>query len=355
MSTIVIMNYQSNIEPECNPTLDHQPVNLTFFFIVYHLMGIDEVAQTMSLKGVTAVTWNDKCAWEKLASSNKISNETGYHYVEPEKIWRPVIHLQSSPDVIPIHANAQNTLVTLLKDGNVVYAPTGTWTTTCVFNFRFYPFDVQSCTFTFEMWTQENFNNITETNVRISSRVASDTYVWQIVDSSMTLTKNCYPVSTAGTFCSSQANFKITAKRTGENQRTELFVTCISLSLLMALAVAIPVDAHERVSYSVTLLLALAILQAQIKSEIPKTTETILIVVYINVNVITGSIVTAYAVLSLGIFIRLTKAIETQDKGNLKRVFRLFRFFDVLVFAFTTLVFVGLVLMFVICFGFGLK
>ena len=347
------MNYQATTI--CNPSLDHQPVNLTFLFFVYHLMGVDEVAQTMSLKGVTAVTWNDKCAWEKLASSNKIANESGYHYVEPEKIWRPVIHLQSSPDVVAIHANGQNILVTLLKDGHVVYAPTGTWTTTCVFNFRFYPFDVQSCTFIFEVWAQENFNNITEAKLQISPNVAADTYVWRIIGSSKALTKTCYPIGNSETFCSSRANFEIIIERTGEMQRIELFVICISLSLLMALIVVIPVEVPERASYAVTLLLALAILQAQIKGEIPKTTETILIVVYINVNIITSSIVTAYAVLSLGIFTRLTKSMKKSAKNKLNRVFRMFKIFDVLILALTAFVFVGLLLMLVICFEFDLK
>ena len=342
----------------CNPLFHVRPVNLTFLFYVYHLMGIDEAVQSMSVKAVTSIGWQDNCSWEKLASRNPVANETGYYYIEPDKMWRPLINLHSSPDVTPLDYNANKILMGLYNNGRIEYAPLGTWTTSCSLDFRLYPFDKQSCNFIFEVWGPDRMINITFAELRFDSKISQHTFVWQAVDSSTELSNTCFLVPSGETFCPSRVNFTIVAERTGNNQRVDLFITCFSLSLLMALTVTIPVDAPERVSYSVTLLLALAILQFQIKSDIPKTTETIIIVVYINANILAGSIITAYTVLSLGIFMRITEKLQQNSKidTDLKirkanSIAKIFRFTDFIVFIFTTVVFFGLVLMLLICFG----
>ena len=122
----------------------YDPINHTVVVgVIYNLhtiIKIDEVQETMTTAGYLRVMWQDTgLSWDS-QSYNGIRNI----YLSQNSIWKPDLVLANGIEKA-YELGTDMGLVMVNDNGDVTWLPFEVFTTKCMIDMTYYPFDTQSC------------------------------------------------------------------------------------------------------------------------------------------------------------------------------------------------------------------
>lgn len=97
---------------------------------------------------------------------------------------------------------------------------------------------------------------------------------------------------------------------------TAILLPCVCLIFLQLGAFIMPPSMPDRSGFGITVLLSFAVLQQVINQNTPKTSQTILLIVYVSIQLIIGSLCTAYSLLACHLA-RVPSVKNGKCKGSL--------------------------------------
>ena len=263
------------------------------------LRQLDDLSEIIGMIGIFSLQWNDPCMIEIFKSSGS-SHHT---YLDPKYFWHPQI-LQTNAGYMALdNADVFKTPAVIFAD-SVRKEILSEFRTRCDFNLTFFPFDMAVCKFSFEMDLTNDtvtFANVNLYHPENLTDLASISMVWEVTNVQAGDFGNCYLMADRNRHCSSGVQVEIVLKRRWMSYILSIFVPSTVLLILMCSTLAMSPNLPDRPVFAVTIILALAILQISIKEVIPETAETILVILYININICLGTIVAVYTSIMVGV------------------------------------------------------
>uniref|UniRef100_A0A1I8IXG1 Neur_chan_LBD domain-containing protein n=2 Tax=Macrostomum lignano TaxID=282301 RepID=A0A1I8IXG1_9PLAT len=257
------------------PPPDYNTTNVVYInFIVVKLLGINEVAQHMSLEGFTEMEWNDyRLAWYD--RYNGTFNHITAIYLPRSSIW--------IPDVITINTvehkeSSQPLSAIVLADGRVFTSSPFNTRTLCDINMLYFPFDTQVCRVVFGSWLMVRADlELRVLNKNASSVLAPDTLRQQNIESDeYCITKSDFwvtPVTDLG--ACQEAVFTIVIQRKPLFYVMNLIMPSFLILIICAFSFFLPPDTGDRLSLNITLMLTLMVFMQIVAGYTPAQSDSV--------------------------------------------------------------------------------
>ncbi|XP_072046754.1 neuronal acetylcholine receptor subunit alpha-7-like [Amphiura filiformis] len=258
-----------------NKTVD---VYLNMF--VQQIIDLNERDQLLKVGAMLDVQWTDEfLTW----NTTEYPDITELH-LPFTNIWRPDLYLleryQSDDDV--------NTLPLISPDGTVFWSSQTTFTTSCRFDARFFPFDIQNCTLTFASWGYERKRlDLFVSPGRSDHSFFVDNGVWNLTEIKIeryNITFDSYegewPQIQVSLILSRRSLFYVLL----------IIIPCTLLSFINLMVFILPTESGEKVSLGITNFLALILVQQLIGESIPPASDQLPIIIsyYFNPMIVIG-------------------------------------------------------------------
>ena len=249
-------------------------------------------------------------------------------------MWEPpLIHINSvdgksvfakEDDVIQISGNIVDPSNSIIQ----AYRVTDTYlTSSCSsFSFKNFPFDQLTCDIVIDIDMPNDFLKVVEAAMNIDKSqtgIVDPADVWDFIGINTTVVQ--VPFLYGIEKIKDRIYFTVTLKRKYQYYITNILLPIWLLFALQISILVLPPELPERPSYSVTMVLAYAVSLTYVLDQIPQTTETVYLIVLIDLHIVFSGLFTLY------LFIISTLAVV----GNVKKL----RYFD-LVFGTSTVVLV---------------
>ena len=283
-------------KPTRNPM---QTIKAELYFDILTFIHLDERSEALTVVPDLKLNWNDEfLRWNPLDYSNITEL-----VVDPDIFeWKPrAVHFNNAQDIYTFARSDPGDAWTLNlhSNGEVVQFPTRqTVTTMCMMDFRYFPFDLQRCSFDFGLL--EPCRDVELVNAgfrRNPANSVSTNSIWEIYD---------FRVENASkTSC---ATFKVAIQFTILLQRKPLpfvfntFIPLAFLTLIQLATVAIPADSNDRATYSVTVQLAFGVMQTNINSLLPFSAHLSFMEILIMCQMGASTMMTCYACVTTYLF-----------------------------------------------------
>jgi hypothetical protein len=147
LQTDLLANYSKLVRPRLNQS---HPVDVDLTFYLSSIIGLPQ-AQMITVAGWFNIVWTD----EYLTWDAAMYNGIDHIYLPTDDIWTPDIVQQDSVSgvITSVGYNPEGFYkAEVYEDGSVVWYPGGTYSTVCQMQIQLYPFDFQTCNFTFGLW-----------------------------------------------------------------------------------------------------------------------------------------------------------------------------------------------------------
>ncbi|KAK2576813.1 hypothetical protein KPH14_005448 [Odynerus spinipes] len=148
---------------DVRPVQDHQNATLVSFRLFPKFIEVDDASNTVNVHCWTALMWTDgHLTW----TPSQFSDIDSLHVMSSE-LW--------TPDIIAYNSGSDDTGIPFTNcwvsnKGKVKCVPTPVYTTKCLHDYTWWPYDVQNCTFQFGSWSYSS------EDVRLIYQVAMDEY-----------------------------------------------------------------------------------------------------------------------------------------------------------------------------------
>ncbi|XP_060073883.1 neuronal acetylcholine receptor subunit beta-3-like [Ylistrum balloti] len=262
------------------PRLDQTailPVGIDLFLA--GSISIDEVKGKMYSSAYVSLFWTD----EHLTWSPSIYNGLHTLHVPPDTIWKPDIILRNGFTKLE-EFGSDFLMAKVGYDGEVIWAPFETFETTCDVEISSFPFDIQTCNVTFDVFSYKidavilyvGFNSV-------DLELYSSNGEWELLSAAHTS-----GVSNIG---SSYVTFSFTLKRRSEYYIFTIGIPVMFLSLLSVFTFVIPLECGEKLGFCMSVYLTFAVFLTLIESTHPITPTQSILNQYVLFLVAFGSII----------------------------------------------------------------
>jgi len=149
LSMDLLRNYPAgyNVLPTANP---HDPVFVSLQLALYHIVDMNERAQTLTTNCEIITKWHDVfLMWDPSKYDNITDTRLPW-----ERVWTPDIVLYNAAGDGE-QGRELRTLVQVDYQGNVTLLTQAIYMSKCTIDVTYYPFDAQMCELKFASWTTE--------------------------------------------------------------------------------------------------------------------------------------------------------------------------------------------------------
>ena len=270
-----------------------QPLEVRLEFEMNSLAGYDAVNGAIDVIGSLSMTWTDDIsALDSVTFDTSKVNEVMVHY---KTVWTPVIVLINSANSVQRVGDETYKVRLNLGTGEANWKPRIIIRGSCSPDVSYFPFDQQTCSFTFQPWY------LTKTRLRLSvgsSKWKMDRYdkngVWGIesTDSNVFISGDYY-----------FANFTVTFNREPTYFTINLVLPILSLSLLSGCVFLLPAASGERVGFVITCFLSFVVLLQTTMTYLPQASSPMsLLCYYVIVMMMFSAILTLITAILLRVY-----------------------------------------------------
>ena len=145
----LLRNYPAgyNVLPTANP---HDVVNITLQLALYHIVDMNERAQTLTTNCEIITKWHDVfLMWDPEDYDNIQDTRLPW-----ERVWTPDVVLYNAAGDGE-QGREMRTLIQVDYQGNVTLLTQAIYMSKCKMDVTYYPFDVQTCELKFASWSTE--------------------------------------------------------------------------------------------------------------------------------------------------------------------------------------------------------
>jgi len=149
LSMDLLRNYPAgyNVLPTANP---HETVNVSLQLALYHIVDMNERAQTLTTNCEIITKWHDVfLMWDPAKYDNITDTRLPW-----ERVWTPDIVLYNAAGDGE-QGREMRTLIQVDYQGNVTLLTQAIYMSKCTVDVTYYPFDAQKCELKFASWTTE--------------------------------------------------------------------------------------------------------------------------------------------------------------------------------------------------------
>ena len=259
-------DYNTNVLPRTGI----EPVAVHVTMYPQSLHAIEASTQTISMLAFLELTWRDvSLTWDPRVFDNVTSIT-----VKIKNIWVPDVALLKSfhkpSDIIVPKDN-----VVIDSSGKMSMWPYGLLKIPCALSFWKYPFDSQTCNYTYSSWSQTN------SRIRLNARSElltselltlfySENGEWKLVR-----TRTILEAVTDGQYEFDQVTFQFTFERKCLFTMMNVVLPVLLVSSLNMFCFLLPHNSGERVTLSVSVFLTLAIYMTVVTKYLPHTSDEI--------------------------------------------------------------------------------
>ena len=162
-----------------------------------------------------------------------------------------------------------------------------------------FPFDTQSCQIILESWDSTALVRLSLDGPGIfisnESDFISKSSIWTLVGFNATMAMKVYP-DTPTEY--DQAVFTFTLERKYQIHLLNIFMPCLALQVLISLSVFMPPQLPDRSQFCVTVVLAYTVLQGVVSSQIPNSSETVFVVIFLAFQLLASLLITCFTLLT---------------------------------------------------------
>ncbi|CAO1319692.1 unnamed protein product [Diamesa serratosioi] len=231
----LLKNYDTSVRPE------HFSVatKLKIAFTIIHI-DLDETRGVLTTHGWLKMNWTDsKLSW----NPSDYDNLATLH-IPSGDIWQPDLTIyNSAANNLIDHYGKTNTI--LYNNGHVLWVPPSKFETFCSFDFKYWPFDVQTCSIVIGSWTYSGYQIDLTMDEPIP--VDSTNYVtseWTIVKTTHERHDKIYPCCIEPYI---DITFNLTLQRVSPMYKA---VTCTPATLIVVMTLAsfwLPPQSGEKI------------------------------------------------------------------------------------------------------------
>ncbi|XP_033098660.1 neuronal acetylcholine receptor subunit beta-3-like [Anneissia japonica] len=291
---------------------DSDVVVVTYGYIVTQIVELDERRQFITVNGWLYMDWQDQFMIWNASDYGGIDKIK----VPQDSIWMPDMTLYNNVDN-GFERSKTTVPLSITLDGSVSLATSAFYTAFCKMDVKYFPFDLEICTFKHGSWRYM----IDQIDLNVTEREEShqnyfkENGVWDLEYVDIEKTNECYgwwPNPFA------HVNMKIALSRRYEFYVGNILAPSVLLSFLQAFVFLLPPECGEKISFSITNLLAIVLFQQLIAEQLPPSDETPYIANFITLIITLGciSVVATSIILKLH-FGRHSKPVN----GHIYKVF----------------------------------
>ena len=304
---------------------------------IYSMENFDDVEGILSVRASLIAKWNDPCVW-KLATKLWPNTTAASNVVllDEKYSWKPSI-VQDNSRVFLTWSDADLLPIEVLNDGSVYLWVAKHWETKCPgMKLGKFPFDKHVCSISFYIWDNIEITEVTKAKFDVSSSTLQNfpNHLFNFKTTNPVIRKIPFPCGNNSCF-TTYISFPVELERRWYPYYFHgLFIPQLTLTMLQLSAFIIPSNRMERCEFSVTLFVAYAVTRSEVQSYIPKTTETILILLATNIAMIGSMAATCY--FTICVYLRKTKWFDKKCLVCIDRViFAIFIIFYVVLYMVT--------------------
>ncbi|XP_052103515.1 neuronal acetylcholine receptor subunit alpha-6-like [Mytilus californianus] len=226
----------------------------------------------MTILTVNNLVWDDKrLDWTNPSTTTLNYSSVNYLFSNEVYVWRPAIVIENSVRNLGVISDTSIPM-RIVKNGQVVWNPSGVFEVSCDSDTRFYPIDTQECTIKVSSWAYTS----TEVELFVESDPVdfsfySENGEWSLISSS----GNKISDSSRGGSSFSSVSFSIKLQRRPMFHIINTLFPVALLAVLIAMVFKLPVDSGEKNGFALTVLLSYAVYLTLISDNIPSTSVSI--------------------------------------------------------------------------------
>ncbi|XP_071096250.1 neuronal acetylcholine receptor subunit alpha-10-like isoform X2 [Haliotis cracherodii] len=281
-----------------NTSVDVRPIQNTVVISTILLFALNDVnigSETMSLSGVLVVLWNDpRLTWDP-ASAGGIQRMV----VNTKYIWKPPLVIENDINSAAV-LGSDGTPLRVYSNGEVLWSPPISTTSSCSADITYYPYDKQTCSLTLVGWsyTTDEVDLLTDPNRPFDMKYFTNNGEWQMLGTGYEYTN-----VTQGVMTFRKLVFKVTVRRQWQFYGLNIMLPLILNSILMMVVFALPIESGEKMGYCLTVLLSYIVLLTLIAANLPPiSSQTSIIQVYLSVVMCVGTAGTLCTIVVLRLY-----------------------------------------------------
>ncbi|XP_046376323.2 neuronal acetylcholine receptor subunit alpha-10-like [Haliotis rufescens] len=281
-----------------NTSVDVRPIQNTVVKSTILLFALNDVnigSETMSLSGVLVVFWNDpRLTWDP-ASAGGIQRMV----VNTKYIWKPPLVIENDINSAVV-LGSDGTPLRVYSNGEVLWSPPISTTSSCSADITYYPYDKQTCSLTLVGWsyTTDEVDLLTDPNSPFDMKYFTNNGEWQMLGTGYEYTN-----VTQGFMTFRKLVFKVTVRRQWQFYGLNIMLPLILNSILMMVVFALPIESGEKMGYCLTVLLSYIVLLTMIATNLPPiSSQTSIIQVYLSVVMCVGTAGTLCTIVVLRLY-----------------------------------------------------
>ncbi|XP_071486140.1 neuronal acetylcholine receptor subunit alpha-10-like [Diadema antillarum] len=270
-----------------------QQINVYHRLLISQIIDFDEPLQRLTLSAWQRLDWKDDfLTWNPANYSGVTTVE-----FEPDKIWKPDIHLYENVD--KDFMRISKTLILADYEGNVTWYAPIIATTSCRVNVMYFPFDVQMCELSFSSWvyTRKELDLHLLQHADANQNVFIGNGVWNLSSvrrEERSVTYDCCPAEYT------TVRYTLVLTRTYAFYLLNMIIPSILLCFTNTLVYLIPPESGEKVQFAVSNLLASILFQQLIAGLMPPLGEELpLLGIFFLFMVMCSCLAIACSILSL--------------------------------------------------------
>ena len=286
---------------------DHIGIRLVLLFDRF--VGIDDINESFEILGSLITTIPYACLAE-LYNTDQWPKELSWFPMgtfDANAFWAPkLLHRNSLSETFEIGGiNAINHVEVSLKNGHINLFTFGRFKSYCNFDFRKFPFDIQTCRISLICLScrdMKNFYNISKAKVienpitAIMNDVVPSNSIWKIVPYGRGVDGNERDLLAKTEINAIDVvSFVFTFERNAEYFVLNLFAPGFILTILQLTSFLLPIDSPDRATYSVTIMLAVFVLKSEAMTYLPMTPKLIYMNYYILGEIVYASLCATYS------------------------------------------------------------
>lgn len=290
-------NYDADIIPI---EIENKPLEVQGKLQLLELVLFDTANEELDVLMGIELLWSDfRLGWDPKNFGNISKIDVPY-----ENVWTPTVGMVNDVMGEPLFSSEGFTnKVELWSDGTVYWSQMSNKKVHCKLSMRYFPFDIQHCSFELDSVTDagkivltlfEKYIYDYNTNLVIKTGQGKEINMWEVV--AKRLTKNQHPVDKTCEICK-RSRYTVVLKRANAIFITDIIVPCTFLTFLSGLSLWIPAGNDQRLSVNLSVLVAVCVYQVLAGTNLPvSSTLPILTVILLTQNIlIFMSIVTTLA------------------------------------------------------------
>jgi len=282
LSMDLLRNYPDgyNVLPTANP---HDVVNVTLQMALYHIVDMNERAQTLTTNCEIITKWHDVfLMWNPKDYDNITDTRLPW-----DRVWTPDIVLYNAAGDGE-QGREMRTLIQVDYMGNVTLLTQAIYMSKCTIDVTYYPFDAQMCTLKFASWTTE----VTRINISIGT-IEKSKILGLYSPSGVFELKRIYAERHEEHDPCCEDKFADVTYTLVIWRRPKFFLfnyiqPAVLINILALFVFCIPAESGEKITLGISTMLNMTVFLMTVTSGIPPTDQTpILSIYYATVMVLT--------------------------------------------------------------------